>query len=215
MKRIFLDIETLPPIDKCGHVACADLPCCNDEDFRKLALRGESGRVLCIGLIVEQDGEILHKGILGRDRATLRFHLDEERTLRAFWRLFDGFNPRQDQVIGHNIYDFDLLFLYKRSVVHRVRPYVTLSFARYRSQPIFDTMREWEKWGRSMVSLDNLARALGLESSKQGGITGATVFDHYCAGEHVAIADYCMRDVELTRNIYYRMCFEECAVAVA
>jgi 3'-5' exonuclease len=118
-------------------------------------------------------------------------------------------------VIGHNIYDFDLLFLYKRSVVHRVRPYVTLSFARYRSQPIYDTMREWEKWGRSMVSLDNLARALGLESSKAGGITGATVYDHYCAGEHIAIADYCMRDVELTRNIYYRMCFEECAVAVA
>jgi hypothetical protein len=49
-------------------------------------------------------------------------------------------------------------------------PSVELSFARYRSQPIFDTMHQWNKWSpRKYVSLDRLAKILGLESSKGAG----------------------------------------------
>jgi D-tyrosyl-tRNA(Tyr) deacylase len=33
------------------------------------------------------------------------------------------------------------------------------------------------------------------------------LYDHFCEGCHQEIADYCMRDVELVRKIYYRMCF--------
>jgi predicted PolB exonuclease-like 3'-5' exonuclease len=136
------------------------------------------------------------------------FHLDEGRTLRAFWKLLRNFNPRRDLLIGHNIFDFDLLFLYKRSVIHRVRPSVELSFARYRSQPIFDTMYEWEKWrwGRRHASLDELARVLNLPSSKQE-MDGARVYEEFCAGHHERIACYCMKDVELTRQVYYRLTF--------
>ncbi|HEV7375247.1 MAG TPA: ribonuclease H-like domain-containing protein [Pyrinomonadaceae bacterium] len=204
MRHVFLDIETLPPdeasLEKCG------LPCEKDsEEFRKLALSGDYGRVLTIGLIVEVNGEIMQRGLLGRERQTSFFHLDEARTLRAFWKLMKGFHPKRDLIIGHNAFDFDLPFLYKRSIIQRVQPSVQISFARYRSQPIFDTMREWEKWGRNYVSLDKLAKILGLESSKQGGIDGSRVYDCFCAGGHTEIAAYCMRDVELVRAIFTRM----------
>jgi DNA polymerase elongation subunit (family B) len=208
MKRIFLDIETLPP-EICGHENCNNRDPCTDEEYRKLALRAESGRLLCIGVIVEEGNNIIHQGVLGRDRATLRFHLDEERTLRSFWKLFNGFNAHRDLVIGYNIYDFDLAYIYKKSVVHQVKPAVQLSFARYRSQPIYDAMREWERWSFNRISLADLAKTLNLKSSK-GELDGSRVYDYFMRDRHVEIADYCLRDVILTREIYYRLQFEEC-----
>jgi hypothetical protein len=205
--KVFLDIETLPP----ERDPSRETPAPADErEYRNLALSGDWGRVLTIGLIVERDGREIHRGLLGRERQTMMFHLDEARTLRAFWKLLRNFNPRRDLVVGHNIFDFDLLFLYKRSVVHRVRPTIDLSFARYRSQPIFDTMYEWDRWrwGRGRASLDALARVLGLESSKRE-MDGSRVYDEFCAGRHNEIACYCMRDVELVRQIYYRLTFAE------
>lgn len=211
MRRIFLDIETLPPDKASPSIGvCEETGTCSEEEFRRLALDGDFGRVLTIGVIAERDGEVTHRGLLGRERQTRRFHLDEARTLRGFWKLLEGFNARRDLVVGHNLFDFDLPFLYKRSVVHRVRPTVELPFARYRSQPIFDTMHQWNKWSpRKYVSLDRLARVLGLKSSKGQGIDGQLVYDRFCEGCHQEIADYCMRDVELVRQIYFRMSFAE------
>jgi DNA polymerase elongation subunit (family B) len=205
--RVFLDIETLPPERdelRETHVSADD-----EEQYRALALDGDWGRVLTVGLIVEREGREIHRGLLGRERQTGRFHLDEARTLRSFWKLLRDFDPRRDLVIGHNVFDFDLPFLYKRSVVHRVRPTVEFSFARYRSQPIYDTMYEWDKWrwGRRRASLDTLARVLGLESSK-GEMDGSRVYDEFRAGRHERIARYCMRDVELVRGVYQRMTFQ-------
>jgi hypothetical protein len=211
VRRFFMDIETLPP-DKSGTVAGVqeEIGSCSDEEFRQLALDGDFGRVLTIGLIMEHDDQVIHRGLLGRERQTMMFHLDEARTLRAFWKLLKGFNPRRDIMVGHNLFDFDLPFLYKRSVIQRVRPTVELPFTRYRSQPIFDTMHQWNKWSsRKYVSLDRLAKVLGLESSKRQGIDGSRVYDKFCAGCHQEIADYCMRDVDLVRAIYYRMVFTD------
>jgi hypothetical protein len=211
VKRFFVDIETLPPDknDADGSVR-AEIADCSDEDFRRLALDGDFGRVLTIGLIVEHDEQVIHRGLLGRERQTMMFHLDEARTLRGFWKLLKGFNVRRDLVVGHNLFDFDLPFLYKRSVIGRVRPSVELPFTRYRSQPIFDTMHQWNKWSpRKFISLDRLAKVLGLESSKGQGIDGRLVYDRFCEGCHKEIADYCMRDVELVRESYYRMSFAD------
>jgi DNA polymerase elongation subunit (family B) len=226
-KRYFIDIETIPPDEKVREQLAVELMhYCNENnqagtnlllatekiesEFRKLALSGEMGRVLAIGIIVERGDEILHRGIIGRDRTTRLFHLNEARTLNSFWRLLNDFDIERDLIIGHNVFDFDLSFLYKRSIIHRVRPPLRLSFARYRSRPIYDTMCEWNQWSfKGRVSLDRLAKALGLQSSKEEGIDGSRVYDYFCAGCHEEIAAYCMRDVELVRQIYMRMNFEE------
>lgn len=225
MKRVFLDIETLPPGESIREEIIFEIKnqieseglkpeseqvaAIADKEFRDLALCGDYGRILAIGLLIEYDGKIEHRGSLGRDRETRRFHLDEARTLKAFWNLMKDFDPKRDLIIGHNLLEFDLPFIYKRSIINAVRPSVNLCFARYRSQPIFDTMREWEKWGRKMISLDKLAKILGLESSKKNGLNGSKIYDYYCASKHEEIAEYCLRDVEVTREIFYRMKFIE------
>jgi predicted PolB exonuclease-like 3'-5' exonuclease len=125
-----------------------------------------------------------------------------------------GFRPDRDRIVGHNIFDFDLKFIFKRSVIHGVRPCVDLSFARYRNQPIYDTVMEWERWSfNSKISLDKLGLVLNLPSSKEQGIDGSRVYELFLAGEHQTIRDYCLRDVALTRRIYKRMNFENCASA--
>jgi DNA polymerase elongation subunit (family B) len=225
-KRLFIDIETLPPPEEMRaslnpalvsklesrhrETRCdADDAECTEEQFRRLALHAEYGRVLTVGMIVEHEGKVVCRGVLGRERESMRFHLDEAKTLRGFWKQLREFDDRKDLIIGHNIFDFDLLFLYKRSIIHRVQPSVRLSFARYRSRPIFDTMKEWELWAwRPGIKLDELAEVLHLGMTKTEGMDGGSVYDRYREGSHQEIADYCMQDVELTREIYYRLTFE-------
>ena len=82
-----------------------------------------------------------------------------------------------------------------------------LSFARYRSSPIYDTMKEWAKWDTmNKVGLEHIALALGIPTPKEG-IDGSQVFDFYKAGRIDEICEYCKRDVETTRAIYKRMTF--------
>lgn len=225
-KRMFIDIETLPPPEeardfinpalafklenRCRAPQDGSEVGCTEEQFRRLALHAEYGRVLSVGMIVEQDGRVVCRGVLGRERETLRFHLDEARTLRGFWNQLRGFDEKRDLIVGHNIYDFDLPFLYKRSVIQRVQPSVRLSFARYRSRPIFDTMKEWELWAwRPGIKLEELAEVMRLGLTKTEGMSGSCIYDRFREGRHQEIADYCLRDVELTREIYYRLTFEQ------
>lgn len=220
VRRYFIDIETLPPNEeyrsKIGpeiirQLCPRGMNLCADEQFRLLALHAEYGRVLAVGVIIEQDQHVACCGVLGRDRSTGRFHLDEARTLRSLWKLLRGFDVRHDLVVGHNVMDFDLPFLYKRSRINRVHPGVHLSFARYKSSPIFDTMREWTHWNphAAHISLSHLADILKIGMNKLDGIDGGRVYDEFMMGNHELIARYCLQDVKMARAVYYRMVFPE------
>lgn len=200
---VFLDAETIPP-DRDEPTLRHKLEGLPEEPYRKLALDGLYARILCLGLVIEQAGRVIHRGVLGRDRATRLFHLDEGRTLRAFWRLLDGFDSRRDLLVGFNLLDFDLPLLCQRSILLGVKPSFEICFARFRSAPVYDVMWQWECW-RKKRSLDELARAFGISSPKDQGIDGSQVYDFYLAGRHEEIASYCLRDVEATRALYCRL----------
>ena len=214
-RTLTIDIETLPsilPVDD----GCKALKGGKSEDTHaRTALSGDFGRILCIGFAADDGRGEVSYGCLGWDDARRQFNCEERAMLTEFWGMMRGFRPNVDRIVGHNLFDFDLKFIYKRSVVNGVKPTCELSFARYRNQPLFDTMCEWERWGYgSKISLDRLARVLSLQTSKTDGVDGSRVAELFAAGEHKAIRDYCLRDVELTRSIYRRMTFaEDCAVA--
>lgn len=206
--NLYFDIETIPPDESLREVVfeLAKKKTANSEQaergkpqtkesiWRQTALSGDFGRIFCIGYALG-DGDVdIIKG-------------EEKEILGKWWDIAD----RADLFIGHNIMDFDLNFIFKRSIIHKVKPsakYLNLSFARYKNYPIFDTMMEWNKWSfRAAISLDKLAKVLGLPTSKDGGIDGSKVYDAYMAGKHDEIYEYCKRDVELTRRVYRRMTF--------
>ncbi len=176
--------------------------------YQSLGLRAEYGRILCIGVILEKDGKEWRKGVFGYDIEDEILHTDEAKTLRGFWKMMkEDFNVRHDLIIGHNVMDFDLPFIYKRSRILRIEPTVRLGFARYRSFPIYDTMREWALWNlrEKSISLVHLAELLGVKISKTEGIDGSRVYDEFLANNHSLIAEYCLQDVEITRAIYHLM----------
>lgn len=141
---LVVDIETLPA-EKGDAVSDEPRSKLNfKDDHAKTALNGDFGRILCIGYADEDRFGALRRGVLGWDRERDQFSCDERQLLTEFWRLMRGFRPAVDRIVGHNLFDFDLKFIYKRSIVHGVPPTVELSFARYRNQPLFDTMYEWE-----------------------------------------------------------------------
>ncbi len=213
-RTLTIDIETLPALEMAGNGLSAPRAEHTAEDHLKTALNGDFGQILCIGYINEDPWGRIDAGVLGWDKQHGRFKNDERDILIQFWELMRGFRPDRDRIVGHNIFDFDLKFIFKRSVVHGIRPGVELSFARYRNQPIYDTMMEWERWSfNSKISLDRLARVLNLPSSKEEGIDGSRDYELYLGAAHRAIHDYCLRDVALTRRIYKRMNFENCASA--
>src|SRR5205085_7083827 len=153
--KVYLDAETLPP-DESDPLARDRLNSSTEEEFRQLALNPQLGRILCIGLIIERDNRISHRGVLGRCRDTGQFHLDEARTLRSFWNLLRDFDDRRDLLIGFNLLDFDLHFLCTRSVIKKIKPSINICFARFRARPVFDVMWEFSHW-RHRISLDDLA----------------------------------------------------------
>jgi 3'-5' exonuclease len=202
--KLFLDIETIPAagedipvLKKLWQDAKAKNPQKDKKEsdfenfFRNTSFQGEFGRIICIGYAIDDDETDCLVG-------------DEKEILRKFWsiakdaRLF----------VGHNLMEFDLRFIFKRSIIHNIRPSREMSFARYRSDPIFDTMKEWEKWGSQGVSLHRLTTALGITSPKEEGIDGSKVYDYFLAGKVDEIAEYCKRDVEATRAVYKRMTFQ-------
>jgi len=58
--------------------------------------------------------------------------------LQDFWAVAKDI----DLFIGFNILNFDLRFIYQRSIILGVRPSIDLPFVRYKKAPIFDVMQE-------------------------------------------------------------------------
>ena len=193
--RLFLDIETIPASQKDHEYLKQDFlkkprEIEFEEYVKETALDGNFGRILCIGYALdEQPPEILEGS--------------EADLLKRFWAIA----LPAHLFIGHNIFDFDLRFILKRSVINQVKPSRELSFARYRNIPIFDTMHEWERWAYYRTSLKTLGHVLEISVAK-GPFDGSQVPDLFSQGRAKEIYDYCKRDVELTRAIYNRMTFQ-------
>lgn len=203
MNKLFFDIETIPAsADK--HEVLREIHTKKLRDGKKVAeafedflsftnFDGAFGRIACISYAINNQSVATLSG-------------DEKDILKRFWDIARSI----DLFVGFNIIDFDMRFVIQRSVVWNIRPTKYLSFARYRSDPMYDVMYEWSKWNmQDKISLDSLAKALGFKSSKGGAIEGKDVAKAYEDGRIKEICEYCEKDVELTRKIYKKMVFEE------
>src|ERR1041384_5827843 len=115
------------------------------------------------------------------------------------------FDPDCDLLVGHNIVNFDLPFIFQRCLANNiaVKPFVDISGCR--GAGVYDAMRGWWLGGRTRVALDDIAWALGIESSKTGEVEGSKVFELYQAGKLAQIREYNLNDVRVTRKVYERM----------
>lgn len=200
MIKLFFDIETISCDEDKKEEYMSILRAKNGNGklsdkklFESMSLEGTFGRIACIGYIKE-DGSITKEVLSG----------DEKEMLLKFWEVAAGV----DLFVGHNILEFDLPFIYKRSIILGVKP-GKIYMGKFQEKPVYDTQCIWDNWAfKKSQKLDTLAKVLGLPSSKDE-MDGSMVWDYYKEGKLEDICKYCMKDVELVRQVYYRMTFEE------
>jgi len=194
MKIFFFDIETVPTDHALKENGLLDQQIKLDEPelIKKLSLSAATAKIICLCYAVEPSLINSIEVLQG----------EETEIIKNFWKLATDCNL----FVGHNILDFDLRFIYQRSVIHQIKPSRDIPFTRFRNAPIYDTMQEWSKWGREHVSLDSLAKALGIPSPKEN-LDGSKVYPYYRAGKLAEIVEYCKRDVDSVRQVYKRLTF--------
>jgi predicted PolB exonuclease-like 3'-5' exonuclease len=194
MKIFFFDIETVPTEQSLQDNGLLDSQIKLDEAelLKKLSLSAATARILCLAYAVDPPADSPVTVLEGEEKAIIQ----------NFWKLALDVNL----FVGHNILDFDLRFIWQRSIIHQIKPPRDLPFTRFRNAPIFDTMQEWSKWGREHVSLDTLSKALGIPSPKEN-LDGSKVYPYYRAGKLTEIYEYCKRDVDTARQVYRRLAF--------
>jgi hypothetical protein len=179
------------------------------------SLSAASGRILSIAVHAGPVAGLHFEGV-EQGETELVFGIDadgneqdERESLLAFLAYLKDFDPESDELVGHNLIGFDLPFIFQRCLVHCISAKPLVDLGEYRVRGVFDTMHHWWLGARRNVSLDDVAWALGIESSKTDTVEGSKVFDLYQAGNLGAIREYNLNDVRVTRKVYERMvgCF--------
>lgn len=162
-----------------------------EKQLDKTALDGAFGHVVSIGYAVNDDKPtVLHAESVE----------NEEQIIREFFAIVK--ENRHATLVGHNILNFDLKFLKHRSMVLGIKLPVFIPFdAKPWDNCLFDTMLQWDS--KNFISLDKLCKAFGIKG--KGDINGSMVHKLWRAGKHNDIKEYCMSDVELTREVAKRM----------
>ena len=194
MKIFYFDIETVPT-DKAlqeNGLLDAQIKLDEAEIIKKLSLSAVTAKIICLCYTIEPSVSGTVEVLQG----------EETDIIKGFWKIV----PDCNLFVGHNILDFDMRFIYQRSVIHNIKPSRDIPFTRFRNAPIYDTMQEWSKWGREHASLDSLSKALGIPSPKEN-LDGSKVYPYYRAGKLPEIIEYCKRDVESVRAVYKRLTF--------
>lgn len=132
--------------------------------------------------------------------------VDEAELLTAFWDVA----RRYDQVVTFNGRGFDVPFIYLRSALLNV-PITRKDWLgyRYQTEPHCDLAEQFTFYNVSgkdgaarRFNLDFYCKAFGIPSPKAQGVTGADVNDLLAEGRHREIAEYCLRDVQATSQLF-------------
>jgi predicted PolB exonuclease-like 3'-5' exonuclease len=218
MKRIVVDIETVPlaasmltryPEDRRNPPAnyksdeaiakwrANDRIEWQDGLAKECSLNPRLGRVLCIGMKLDDEPTVVHMA---------KSEEDEDEVLRAFWKTVE---LSEGEVITWNG-AWDLRFIVIRSVIRgipfteHVAGYTTrLWFRKYTYAPHTDCKAVLTNWDqpRSGEGLNEWCAAFGLPA-KTDGITGADVYQMYLDGKWDQLAEYNKGDVDATYGIY-------------
>lgn len=188
-----------------------------------------TGQVVCIGTLVHETGkgsalylaEKASDDIVEIDGMTIRYKAftDETALLQHFW---NGLADKFKAMVTFNGRNFDCPFLMLRSAALGIRPSVNMmagtrwdfkvggsSSDRYSGAEHIDLQDKlcfglgFDKAGATRkFNLDFYTKSFGIASPKSETIAGDKVPIFFKEGRQREIAEYCMRDVRATSELY-------------
>jgi len=125
----------------------------------------------------------------------------EEELLDGFWDVITKF----DRFVTFNGRGFDCPFLMLRSAILGIKPTRDLMPYRYdakRHCDLADQLSFYGAFTQRRFNLDFYCKAFGIESPKSKGVSGLDVNKLFAEKHFREIADYCLRDVRATVQLY-------------
>ena len=166
----------------------ADLEGKKAEWMDKTALDAKTGYIVAMGVM--DDMGLLHI-----------FHSQPESDLlKGFWELWRA-NPTAF-IVGHNIVEFDIPYLIRRSWINDIDIPHDVIHGRYLASRIIDTMKTWAccVYG-NRISLNDIGIALGVGKKSGGGKDFAKLLK----SNPVEALKYLENDLTLTRECAKKM----------
>ena len=227
---IFLDIETIAETSDfasynkksvrearyCG--GSEEAP--EEQYHQRASVHAEFGRIVCISCVMRAPDRSVKRTSFCSD--------DEHKLLSDFFAMVAKVGT-SISFGGHNVKSFDIPFICKRAIMHRLRIPKVLDFGTlpaWKMSNVVDTLELWQRSGTLRTGLELLCLCLGIESPKQK-LTGAEVSDLYRNSYQAAagtkahqqvldtIAEYCEGDAIASMLCYERMTNSEPKVEAA
>jgi len=124
---------------------------------------------------------------------------DEKELLEKFWDKISDYQF----IVTYNGNTFDIPFIYFRSGINRVKIMKDIVGTRYNKSKHVDLKDELTFFGaHRSYKLDFVSQAFGITSPKEEGLDGSKVTEYFNIGRNEEIADYCLRDVKATYELY-------------
>ncbi|MGA3315337.1 MAG: hypothetical protein ABSC64_02735 [Candidatus Korobacteraceae bacterium] len=122
-----------------------------DSSDEKGALDAMTGRVVCIGMLIDD----------GNAATEIVFAREDDRVI-----ISDSWNAMRpgDVIVGHNVLDFDIRFLRQRSWILGIEPSRAFDTRRYYTADVVDTLQLWTSWSdnKKGVTLDAIGSVLAF-----------------------------------------------------
>ena len=181
----------------------------SDDSAKVFSERGgiyaEFGKIICIGLgyfIRKNNSYTLKVKSIAED--------DEAKVLQDFVTIANKFfNKPEKQFCGHNIREFDIPYICRRSLINQVTMPIVLTELQNKKpweNPMLDTLQFW-KFGeyKNFTSIDLLSTVLNIPSPKED-IDGSDVAEVYWQENNLKrIATYCNKDVVTVAQVLMRL----------
>ena len=170
----------------------------------KAALRGEYGQVLACGFAEGEPNETPPIETVFDDDPNP--YTSERNLLRKIWDRIKFARENQALLVGHNSNTFDLPMLLRRSFILGVTPYreILPRNARFFPEFCLDTLDLWKMGDydpKSKISLDRLAKAMGIEGKSGSG----KLFSQLMAEDFEAAKAYLETDIRVTWEVAARL----------
>ena len=214
-KILFLDIETVggcPDLESCERFSPEiaeqfekyfdwfqkrfpeDNGLSIEEVFKKRsALVPEFAKIVCVSMaFVMENGEVKKQTFSGDDEKVL---------LTQVRSLLDRCHKLDFYLCGHNLKNFDIPMMAKRMIINGILPSKLLPS--YDTKPwevkAIDTKEIWQYGSYTSIgSLDLVCSTMGIETPKDGEVTGDKVHHTYWVEQKLPqISEYCEKDVDV------------------